>query len=75
MTESHVTLANKVPSTVFYKAVANLYPTKFSWPLCQEYYCLNIPIKTRKNDSVVYHCVFSPTVEQWFVGLNTANII
>ena len=61
---------------VTYKAVANLYPTMHSRLTCKEKYCVIIPTKIRNSDSVVDHCVFSPTIDkdQWFVKLKNAKI-
>ena len=56
-------ISNKEPHGVPYKAVANLCPTKYSWPPYEEKYCVIIPIKIRNSDSVVDHYVFSPTVK------------
>ena len=63
LTQPYPTASNKVPNKVFYKAVANLYPTKYLGEPCQEYHCVNICIKSRNNDSVVDHSVYSLTIE------------
>ena len=61
LTQFYPTVANKVPSRVPYKAVANLYPN-LAHP-SGEKYCVIITMKIRNSDSVVDHCVFSLTFE------------
>ena len=63
MSPLYPAVANKVPNRVPYIVVANLYPTKYSLPPCEEKYCVAIPMKIWKSDSVVEYCVFSPTIE------------
>ena len=64
LTQLQPTVANKAPSRVPYKAVANLYPIKYSWLPCEEKYCcVIITMKITNNYSVVDNCVFTPTIE------------
>ena len=63
MTQLYLTGSNKVPNRVPYMVVANLHPTKYSWPPSEEEYCAVTPMKIRNSDSVVDHCVFTSTIE------------
>ena len=44
-----------------YKAIVNLYPTKYSSPPFREYHCVNSPKKS--GNSVVCRCILGDTVE------------
>ena len=56
-------LTHSVRNRVSYKAEANLYPTKYSSSLCQEYDCGDNPLKSRNNDSFIDDDAFSPTIK------------